>query len=44
MTQARLAHTAMVSDFVDSLQESWTPCISPRRLSMALGVNVEPTK
>ncbi len=40
MTQAKLAHTAMVSGFVDSLQESRTPYISPKRLSKALGVNV----
>ena len=40
MTQAQLAPTAMVSGFVDSLQEPRTPYISPKRLSKALGVNV----
>ena len=40
MAQAQLAHTAMVSGFVDSLQEPRTPYISPKRLSKALGVNV----
>lgn len=40
MAQAQLAHTAVVSGFVDSLQEPWTPYICPKRLSKALGVNV----
>src|SRR5687767_12418006 len=40
MTQAQLTHTAMVSGFVDSLQEPRTPYISPSRLSKALGVKV----
>jgi uncharacterized protein (DUF2384 family) len=40
MTQAQLTHNAMVSGFVDSLQEPRTPYISPRRLSKALGVKV----
>jgi len=40
MVHAQLAHTAMVSGFVDSLQEPRTPYISPKRLSKALGVNV----
>lgn len=40
MAQAQLAHAAMVSGFVDSLQEPRTPYISPKRLSKALGVNV----
>ena len=34
------ARKAMVSDFVDSLQEPRTPYISPGRLSKALGVKV----
>jgi uncharacterized protein (DUF2384 family) len=40
MTQALLTHNAMVSGFVDSLQEPRTPYISPKRLSQALGVKV----
>jgi uncharacterized protein (DUF2384 family) len=40
MAQAQLAHSAIVSGFVDSLQEPRTPYISPKRLSKALGVNV----
>jgi hypothetical protein len=40
MTQAQPTHNAMVSGFVDSLQEPRTPYISPRRLSKALGVKV----
>lgn len=40
MTQAQLTHNAMVSGFLDSLQEPRTPYISPRRLSKALGVKV----
>jgi uncharacterized protein (DUF2384 family) len=40
MVQAQLAHNAMVSGFVDSLQEPRTPYISPKRLSKALGVKV----
>lgn len=40
MTQAVLTHNAMVSGFVDSLQEPRTPYISPKRLSQALGVKV----
>jgi uncharacterized protein (DUF2384 family) len=40
MTPAQLTHNAMVSGFVDSLQEPRTPYISPRRLSKALGVKV----
>ena len=40
MVQAQLARNAMVSGFVDSLQEPRTPYISPQRLSKALGVKV----
>jgi uncharacterized protein (DUF2384 family) len=40
MIQAQFAHNAMVSGFVDSLQEPRTPYISPKRLSKALGVKV----
>src|SRR5688572_25111851 len=40
MNQAQLARNAMVSGFVDSLQEPRTPYISPQRLSKALGVKV----
>jgi hypothetical protein len=35
-----MAHTSVVSGFVDSLQEPRTPYISPNRLSKALGVPV----
>lgn len=37
MTQAQLMHNAVISGFVDSLQEPHTPYISPKRLSQALG-------
>ena len=40
MVQAQLVRNAMVSGFVDSLQEPRTPYISPQRLSKALGVKV----
>ena len=40
MAQALMAHTTVVSGFVDSLQEPLTPYISPNRLSKALGVPV----
>lgn len=40
MNQVPLTHNAMVSGFVDSLQEPRTPYISPKRLSKALGVKV----
>ena len=40
MVRAQLARNAMVSGFVDSLQEPRTPYISPQRLSKALGVKV----
>ena len=40
MAQAHLARSAMVSDFVGSIQEPRTPYISPGRLSKALGVKV----
>ncbi|MDX8495111.1 hypothetical protein RFN29_26480 [Mesorhizobium sp. VK22B] len=40
MTHAQLAHSKVVSGFVDSLQEPRTPYISPKRLSQALGVKV----
>ncbi|TIY09833.1 MAG: hypothetical protein E5V16_15595, partial [Mesorhizobium sp.] len=40
MTQAQLAHSTVISGFVDSLQEPRTPYISPKRLSQALGVKV----
>ncbi|WP_337271141.1 hypothetical protein [Oryzifoliimicrobium ureilyticus] len=41
MAPARPAHSyAVVSGFVDSLQEPRTPYISPSRLSKALGVKV----
>ncbi|PYE86968.1 hypothetical protein [Phyllobacterium leguminum] len=41
MVQAQIAQRhAVVSGFVDSLQEPRTPYISPQRLSKALGVNV----
>ncbi|MDQ2704841.1 MAG: hypothetical protein M3Y43_06740 [Pseudomonadota bacterium] len=40
MVQAQLARNAMVSGFVDSLQEPRTPYISPQRLSKALGVKI----
>ncbi|MFZ0204789.1 MAG: hypothetical protein WAL59_01445 [Roseiarcus sp.] len=40
MSQAEAARTAMTSRFVESLQESRTPYISPKRLSAALGVQV----
>jgi hypothetical protein len=40
MTQVQIAHNAMVSGFVESLQEPRTPYISPKRLSKALGVKV----
>jgi hypothetical protein len=40
MNQAQLARNAVVSGFVDSLQEPRTPYISPQRLSKALGVKV----
>ena len=40
MVQAQLARNAVVSGFVDSLQEPRTPYISPQRLSKALGVKV----
>lgn len=40
MAQLQFAHNAMVSGFVDSLQEPRTPHISPKRLSKALGVKV----
>lgn len=40
MTQVQFAHNAMVSGFVDSLQEPRTPYISPQRLSKVLGVKV----
>jgi uncharacterized protein (DUF2384 family) len=40
MAQVQFAHNAMVSGFVDSLQEPRTPYISPKRLSKALGVKV----
>jgi hypothetical protein len=40
MTQVLLTHNAMVSGFVDSLQEPRTPYMSPKRLSQALGVKM----
>jgi ABC-type taurine transport system substrate-binding protein len=40
MAQAQMAHAAVVSGFVDSLQEPRTPYISPKRFSKALGVQV----
>lgn len=40
MVQAQIARSAVVSGFVDSLQEPRTPYISPQRLSKALGVKV----
>ncbi len=41
MAHAQMAqHHAVVSGFVDSLQEPRTPYISPSRLSKALGVKV----
>jgi uncharacterized protein (DUF2384 family) len=40
MVQAQLVRKAMVSGFMDSLQEPRTPYISPQRLSKALGVKV----
>jgi uncharacterized protein (DUF2384 family) len=40
MVHAQLARNAVVSGFVDSLQEPRTPYISPQRLSKALGVKV----
>jgi hypothetical protein len=40
MARALVAHTTVVSGFVDSLQEPRTPYISPNRLSKALGVPV----
>lgn len=35
-----MAHSSVVSGFVDSLQEPKTPYISPKRFSKALGVQV----
>lgn len=40
MTYVDKAKTAIVSGFVQSLQEPRTPYISPKRLSKALGVQV----
>jgi uncharacterized protein (DUF2384 family) len=40
MAQVEAARMAMVSGFVQSLQEPRTPYISPKRLSAALGVQV----
>lgn len=40
MAQAQAAQSAIISGFVDSLQEPRTPYISPRRFSKALGVQV----
>ena len=40
MAHSQLAHSTVVSGFVDSLQEPRTPYISPKRLSQALGVKV----
>ncbi|MER8367638.1 MAG: DUF2384 domain-containing protein [Mesorhizobium sp.] len=40
MPPVQHAYNAMVSGFVDSLQEPRTPYISPQRLSKALGVKI----
>ncbi|MER9863222.1 single-stranded DNA-binding protein [Mesorhizobium sp. M0185] len=40
MAHAQLAHSTVISGFVDSLQEPRTLYISPKRLSEALGVKV----
>ncbi|MFI0849070.1 hypothetical protein [Mesorhizobium sp. IMUNJ 23232] len=40
MVQAQLARNAMISGFMDSLQEPRTPYISPKRLSKVLGVKI----